>query len=184
MLEVSGSAITGPRNMNSSLLLTPTTNASSATPERFRSPHPSQSRNPVAARLYKVLNTNFNDEETDLAFQTLSELYSTASPGKELQCARNLVEDVEEHVPGQDNFTSSASPISLVEAVSGETAAKARKYMKKDMGKRLEEGSMQFLTALGKVDSVSAINFRRTRMMSVLETTGITRSSSNYAGEL
>ena len=130
--------------MNSSSLLTPTTSTPS---ERFRTSHPSQSRNPVAARLYKVLNTKFNDEETGLALQTLSELYATPSPGKASQSARSFVE---EHIPAQD------SPlITLVENVPGESAARARKDMRKDMEKKLAEGSRQFLAALGEVDSVS-----------------------------
>src|SRR5258705_6877767 len=130
--------------MNTSLL-TPTTSAPSPNSERFRTSHPSQSRNPVAARLYKVLNTKFNDEETALALQTLSELYATPPPGKELQSARSLVEDVEEHIPLQDSSVSSTLPITLVEDVPGELAARARKNMRNDMEGKLTEGSRQFL---------------------------------------
>lgn len=135
--------------MNGSLL-TPTTSGLSPTPERLRTSQ--QSRNPVAARLYKVLNTKFNDEETGLALQTLSELYATTSPAKELPSGRNVIEDIEEQIHGQDN---SASP--LFENVPGESAARARKDMRKDMEKKLAEGSRQFLVTLGEVDAVSAI---------------------------
>jgi len=130
-------------NMNSSSLLTPTTSVTTPLSERLRNSYPSQSRNPVAARLYKVLNTKFNDEETGLALQTLSELYATPSPGKASQNGRSFVDEVE------------------VESLPGESAARARKNMRKDMEKKLAEGSGQFLTALGEVDSVSVRKTRR-----------------------
>src|SRR5260221_199648 len=126
--------------MNSSSLLTPTTSAPSP---RLRTSHPSQSRNPVAARLYKVLNTKFNDEETDLALRTLSELYAVPSPEKASQNGRSFVDEVE------------------IESSPGESASRARKNMRKDMEKKLAEGSRQFLAALGEVDSVSIRKLRK-----------------------
>lgn len=114
----------------------------------------SQARNPVAARLYKVLNTKFNDKETIQALQTLSELYATPSPGKEskdLESERNLGEDVEEQTPGPVSLTSR---VSLVENFPGESASRARKDMRKDMERKLAEESRQFLTALGEIDFV------------------------------
>ena len=115
-----------------------------------------QSRNPVSSRLYKVLGTNFNDDATREALRTLSELYAPTFSGKGQDGKRDIDEndeDVEEEeitsgTPsfGQDNVLS--------EAIPGESAAKARKHLRRDMEKKLTEGSRQFLKAFGDVDQV------------------------------
>ena len=87
----------------------------------------SQPRNPVSLRLYKVLSTNYDDEDTRQALGTLSDLYATPK--------------------GEDT----------IESVPGESAAKARKYLRRDMENRLTEGSRKFLEALGEVDSVRSL---------------------------
>ncbi|KAK7064568.1 E3 ubiquitin-protein ligase PEP5 [Favolaschia claudopus] len=110
-----------------------------------------QSRNPISLRLYKVLGTNFDDEATKEALQTLSELYATttsASQGKEV--ARNLEENELE-----DEWTKpsgAAVEELLAETVPGESAARARKNLRRDMERKLAEGSHQFLKAFGEVD--------------------------------
>src|SRR5271169_1708758 len=43
----------------------------------------------------------------------------------------------------------------LADSVPGESAAKARKYLRRDMENNLAEGSRNFLEALGEVVSVS-----------------------------
>ena len=108
----------------------------------------SQPRNPVSLRLYKVLSTNFDDKDTRLALETLSELYATPK-GKDTSV---VVEDVDDEV-----FCDSvdASTTALVESVPGESAVKARRYLRRDMEIRLTDGSRKFLEALGEVDSVS-----------------------------
>ena len=88
-------------------------------------------RNIISPRLYKVLGTNFNDEATKEALRTLSDLYV-------LQTA-----------------TSGTS--TFVELVPGESAARARKNLRRDMENKLAEGSRQFLRAFGEVDRVSEI---------------------------
>lgn len=110
-----------------------------------------QSRNPVAARLYKVLSTNFDDEDTRQALRTLSDLYATPK-GKEVQSVADDIEDEFGHeIPG----FSSASSAALVETIPGELAARARKNLRRDMENQLAEGSKKFLEALGEVNSVS-----------------------------
>ena len=114
----------------------------------------SQSRNPVSLRLYKVLSTNFDDEDTQQALGTLSDLYVTPKSKDALV----VVEDVDDEV-----FCDSTDGLSvLAEAVPGESTAKARKYLWKDMESRLAEGSRKFLEALGEVDSVSRCLFPST----------------------
>ena len=108
----------------------------------------SQPRNPVSLRLYKVLSTNYDDEDTRQALGTLSELYATPKSKDTLVVA----EDVDDEV-----FCDSvdASTTALAESVPGESAVKARKYLRRDMENKLTEGSKKFLEALGEVDSVS-----------------------------
>jgi hypothetical protein len=112
-----------------------------------------QSRNPVSLRLYKVLGTNFDDEATREALQTLSELYATsASTAKGKEPLRNLEDDEleEEWIKP----TGVVADELLTEAVPGESAAQARKNLRRDMERKLAEGSHQFLKAFGEVDEV------------------------------
>jgi len=114
----------------------------------------SQPRNPVSLRLYKVLSTNFDDEDTRQALGTLSELYATPK-GKDTLA---VVEDVDDEAL-YDSVDGSYASTMLEESVPGESAAKARKYLRKDMENKLTEGSRKFLEALGQVDSVSRYSF-------------------------
>jgi hypothetical protein len=103
-------------------------------------------RNPVSLRLYKVLGTNFNDEATREALETLSLLYANqpSRKGKE---------------PGREQDDDQVVEEQAVEAesVPGEIAARARKNLRRDMDRKLAEGSRQFLNALGEVDQVCVI---------------------------
>ncbi len=95
-----------------------------------------QGRNPVQLRLYKVLGTNFDDEATRQALSTLSELY--ASPkGKQVADDSEPVEEETVHY--------------------SEAAARARKFLRKDMERKLAEGSRQFLAAFAEVDEVRVL---------------------------
>ena len=108
--------------------------------------------NPVSFRLYKVLSTNFDDEDTRQALETLSELY--AAPKSKDTLA--VVEELDDEVLN-DSVNASGAPTMLAESVPGESAAKARKYLRRDMENRLTEGSRKFLEALGEVDSVRSL---------------------------
>ncbi|KAJ7356948.1 oligomeric complex COG6, partial [Mycena albidolilacea] len=109
-----------------------------------------QSRNPISLRLYKVLGTNFDDDATREALQTLSELYATSSTLKGKEILRNVEEDeVEEEWAKPSGLVAGEL---LTEAVPGESAARARKNLRRDMERKLAEGSHQFLEAFGEVD--------------------------------
>lgn len=112
----------------------------------------SQSRNPVSLRLYKVLGTNFDDDATREALQTLSDLYATPGPSKGKETHR-ATSDVDE---GNDEewIKATATHEVLPESVPGESAARARKNLRRDMELKLAEGSRQFLKAFGEVDQV------------------------------
>ena len=115
----------------------------------------SQPRNPVSLRLYKVLSTNFDDEDTRQVLRTLSDLYA-APKSKDTPA---VVEDVDDEAMC-DSVDGSYVSTMLAESVPGEFAAKARKYLRRDMENKLAEGSRKFLEALGEVDSVSCLLFQ------------------------
>ena len=123
-------------------------NSPSQSPQRTRTTQTPQSRNPVAVRLYKVLNTKFDDEDTKQALQTLSQLYTSPVKAKEVQFTVALADDEEEDI------VSPVPSVTQFEAVPGESAARARKNLRRDMENKLAEGSRKFLEALGEVDSV------------------------------
>ena len=113
-----------------------------------------QSRNPVSQRLSKVLGTNFDSEDTRQALRTLSDLYAIPR-GKEV----HVVDDGDDEL-GQENAEAQPSTptMVLVESVPGESAARARKNLRRDMETQLAEGSRKFLQALGEVDAVRMVH--------------------------
>lgn len=138
------------------LTLTPTIGGmspSNTNSERRTSQTP-QSRNPVALRLYKVLNTNFDNEETRQALQTLSDIYASPKGKSEVLDVAAVTDDIED-VIGSENTHVSTMRTMLVENVPGELAARARKNLRKDIENTLVDTSKNFLVALGEVDLVS-----------------------------
>ncbi|KAJ7456593.1 oligomeric Golgi complex subunit 6 [Mycena latifolia] len=130
----------------------PVVSPSSSTLHFDRKARATQSRNPVSLRLYKVLGTNFDDEATREALQTLSELYaSSAATVKGKEPLRNVEDDeLEEELIKPSGVAADGL---LTEAVPGESAARARKNLRRDMERKLAEGSHQFLRAFGEVDA-------------------------------
>jgi hypothetical protein len=124
-------------------------------PQAADKKHPSsQARNPVALRLYKVLSTNFEDAATREALQYLSDLYApppSSIKGKEPARLDEDEDDIENDATGGRNLILHQPPVELV---PGEIAARARKHLRRDMEKKLAEGSRQFLKALGEIDQV------------------------------
>ncbi len=110
-------------------------------------------RNPVSLRLYKVLGATFEDDATKEALNTLSDLYSPSEPPAVVSTAK---EDIV--VPdGADEVDVDATkdvPSFLRGAPPGDTAAKARKHLRRDIESKMEEGSLRFLLAFGMVDQV------------------------------
>jgi hypothetical protein len=130
-------------------------------------------RNPVSLRLYKVLGASFDDEATREALSTLSELYSPSGSPALRPTAKQ-----DDTGPGEIDETDMARirdvPGFLQGAAPGDTAAKARKHLRRDIESKLEEGSLKFLTAFGSVDQVRII-------LSLVQPT---RSSSSPAIEI
>ena len=118
------------------------------------------SRNPVALRLYKVLGASFDDDATREALATLSELYSrpSASKGKEVQ--RDTDADAENDStrlpPGASKRVG--GPLSFLDGPPpGETAARARKNLRRDIETKLADGCQKLLMVCGEVDQVCTL---------------------------
>lgn len=123
-------------------------------------------RNPVALRLYKVLSTNFDDAATREALQTLSDLYAPSSTkeAEHFQPVEELKDEEEESDNESDDLDiedvalrgdiPAPTTAPVVEMVPGEIAARARRHLRRDMEKKLAEGSRQFLKTLAEVDQV------------------------------
>jgi hypothetical protein len=110
-------------------------------------------RNPVSLRLYKVLGATFEDEATREALNTLSDLYTpSGSPAvvsttKEGAIIFDGIDEVDvESMKNVPSFLRGAPP--------GDTAAKARKHLRRDIESKMEEGSLRFLAAFAVVDQV------------------------------
>jgi len=108
-----------------------------------------QPRNPVSLRLYKVLSTHYDDEDTRKAIETISEYFAPSSAST----SKVQVKGDEDHKEKDKEKTLPAA-LAFVEGTRGESAARARKHLRRDMELKLAEGSRKFLDALGEVDAV------------------------------
>lgn len=134
-------------------------------------------QNPISLRLYKVLGAHFDDDATREALDTLAELYAPSasssgstsgglvnghgsSKGKEVVLDAEADGDAEDEgevglgVGVKSNGMVAASALAVEESVAGETAARARKNLRRDVENKLAESSRQFLQAFGEVDKV------------------------------
>lgn len=114
-----------------------------------------QTQNPISLRLYKVLNTTFEDADTKEALRTLSELYAppaSQAKGKEVK----LTEQEQDRVSLGDLEESNGAvgEVGVGENVPGELAARARRSLRRDVENKLAESSRSFLRAFGEVDKV------------------------------
>ena len=120
-------------------------------------------RNPVSLRLYKVLGATFEDDATKEALSTLSDLYSPSESPAVVSIAKDDVV-VPDGVDELDKDSAKDAPSFLRGAPPGDTAAKARKHLRRDIESKMEEGSLRFLAAFGMVDQVRiALSFWLTR---------------------
>lgn len=128
-------------------------------------------RNPVSLRLYKVLGATFEDEATKEALSTLSDLYSPSESRAVTSTAKEDVA-VPDGVDEVDTDSAKDVPSFLRGAPPGDTAAKARKNLRRDIESKMEEGSLRFLAAFGVVDQVriTAILLGSHNSLAVIET--------------
>lgn len=120
-----------------------------------------QHKNPITLRLYKVLGTNYSDDATREALQTLSDLYYTPTQPSGQREKDADEEDDMEHAGGQFSRTKvPRTDDSFRESVVGESAAKARKHLRRDMENKLAQGSREFVTLFAQVDQVCVVTCR------------------------
>jgi conserved oligomeric Golgi complex subunit 6 len=110
-------------------------------------------RNPVSLRLYKVLGATFEDEATREALSTLSDLYAPSGTPTVVSAAKEDT-TVLDAVDGVDAESVKDVPSFLRGLPPGDTAAKARKHLRRDIESKMEEGSLRFLSAFAMVDQV------------------------------
>ena len=100
--------------------------------------------------MYKVLGSTFDDDASREALLTPSELY-TAPPSK-----------IKENAPTDDVVVNGASTGALAfldGPPPGETAALARRNLRRDIETKLSDGAQRFLKAFGAVDQVCVAPF-------------------------
>lgn len=128
-------------------------------------PAPTSRNNPISLRIYKAISTSFDDPASQEALQIASSFYS-GDRGLDLRTSLKGKGRAEQngHGPLQEEQEDEASrEVSGEEsdwangrrAAKGESAAMARKWLKKDIEGRLAGGSQRFLDAFGQVDQVS-----------------------------
>lgn len=104
-------------------------------------PSPAASRNnPISLRIYKAIGTSFDDRSSREALEIASNFYSSTSKGKGR--ADSPPEDGEDVMP-------------IRRTLRGQSAATARRNLKRDVEARMAGGAQRFLEAFGEVDQVS-----------------------------
>ncbi|ORX35318.1 putative intra-golgi transport-related protein [Kockovaella imperatae] len=97
--------------------------------------------NPLSLRIYKAIGTTFDDPSSREALEIASQLYA----GKGKAKAKASVNGFE---AGEDEDDWGLQR----RAAKGESAAMARKYLKKDVENKMASGSLKFLEIFGEVD--------------------------------
>ena len=109
--------------------------------------------NPITLRLYKVLGANFEDPGTKEALETLSAFYTTSSTVASAPTGeRNGLDDT--NSDSEDESRAVAEAQKVVIHMPGDSAARARKNLRRDTQAKVAEGSQIFLKAFGEVDKV------------------------------
>lgn len=96
----------------------------------------SSRHNPISLRIYKAIGTSFDDPGSREALEIASSFYAPSVKEKE-----ELDEEEDERLPER-------------RTLKGQSAAMARKHLKRDIEGRLAGGSRKFLAAFGEVDKV------------------------------
>jgi hypothetical protein len=130
---------------------TPSRSLSQSGPSSSHAP-PSLSssrNNPISLRIYKAIGTSFDDAGSREALELVSNFYAPAS-----------VKGKERDLSGLTNghYSEEEEELPKRRTLKGQSAATARKYLKKDVERKLAEGSRRFLDAFGEVDQVDKIS--------------------------
>jgi conserved oligomeric Golgi complex subunit 6 len=111
------------------------------------------------------LGTNYADQATRDALETLSEMYAVTVPavtsttkGKGTVGEENESDNEDEDGDGNENENENqgrgGGGVVLAETTPGESAARARKCLRRDVEARLVDGSLRFLEVFAELDQV------------------------------
>ena len=105
--------------------------------------------NPLSLRIYKAIGTTFDDRGSREALELASSLYA----GKGKARADSSDTEVPNGHAAQDGLDEEWGL--QRRAAKGESAAMARKWLKRDVESKMAEGSLRFLDAFGELDKVN-----------------------------
>jgi hypothetical protein len=112
-------------------------------------------RNPVSARLYKVLGARYDDDATRAALRTLSDFYAPApTPAVPAAHERDAWDESDSEDDAMRPAPATPALAFLRDRPAGDAAKRARTHMRRDVERRLADGSRRFLAAFGDVDDV------------------------------
>lgn len=146
---------------------TPSRSLSLSGPSSSPAPLPSTRNNPISLRIYKALGTSFDDPSSREALEIASQFYASTShqsekgKGKVQNGGLDDDDDVrsEGGLNGQEDENGIHEEGELAipkrRTLAGQTAAMARKHLKRDVERKLAGGSQKFLEAFGEVDKAS-----------------------------
>ncbi|ORY21431.1 putative intra-golgi transport-related protein [Naematelia encephala] len=102
--------------------------------------------NPISLRIYKAIGTSFDDPGSREALEIASSFYAPSSSGTSK--GKALSDDE----LGKEENGEPGSEVVMRRTLRGQSAAMARKCLKRDIEGRMAGGSRRFLEAFGEVD--------------------------------
>jgi hypothetical protein len=111
----------------------------------------SSRNNPISLRIYKAIGTSFDDPGSREALELVSSFYAPTTSVKGKEKERNETGHVE------NGYELEEDEAPRRRTLKGQSASMARKYLKKDVERKLADGSGKFLKAFGEVDQVSRL---------------------------
>ncbi|WRT63924.1 uncharacterized protein IL334_000851 [Kwoniella shivajii] len=112
---------------------------------------PSSRNNPISLRIYKTIGTSFDDPSSREALELASSFYAPVDKGKG---KAETQDELEDGLPRR-------------RTLKGQSAATARKWLKRDIEGTLASGSQRFLEAFGEVDEKLEVLREHMREMQV-----------------
>lgn len=119
-------------------------------------PVPAPSRNnPISLRIYKAISTNFDDKASRDALEIASGFYAKRDKGKAKAGPSPSPDSGDGGGGGDGNDDDELVP--RRRTLKGQSAAAARRNLKRDVEARMAGGSQRFLDAFGEVDKVGRL---------------------------
>lgn len=135
----------------------PARSLSQSGPSSFMGPSSLSSRNnPISLRIYKAIGTTFDDPGSREALEIVSSLYAPSTSNNVK--GKGKAQEEQDVLGGQDPLGHEdvdEDIFSRRRTLKGQSAAMARRHLKRDVERKLADGSHKFLKAFGEVDKVS-----------------------------